>query len=80
MVDEYIQHFETLADKSELDEVALICVFEFDLHHSVTEKVYGLEAIPKTLKGWKEYTLHFNNQYCCFCALVKDPPNSHHLP
>ena len=78
--DEYIQQFKTLADESELDEVALIHVFECGLHCSVTEKVYGLEAMPKTLKGWKEYTSCFDNQYCHFHALVKDPPNSRHLP
>ena len=78
--DEYIQQFETLVDESELDEVALIHVFERGLHHSVTKKIYGLEAMPKTLKGWKEYASCFNNQYCHFCALVKDPPNPHHLP
>ena len=47
MVDKYIQQFKTLADESELDEVTLIHVFECGLHHSVTEKVYGLEAIPR---------------------------------
>ena len=78
--DEYIQQFETLADESELDKVALIHVFEHGLHCSVTKKIYGLEAMPKTLKGWKEYASHFDNQYHCFCALVKDPPNPHHLP
>ena len=64
--DEYIQQFETLADESELDEVALIHVFECSLHRSVTEKIYGLEAMPKKLKSWKEYTSCFDNQYCCF--------------
>ena len=78
-VDEYIQQFKTLADELELDEVTLINVFECGPHCSVTEKDYGLEAMAKTLKGWKEYASHFNNQYCHFCALVKDPPNPHHL-
>ena len=78
--DEYIQQFETLADESELDEVALIHIFKHGLHCSVTKKIYGLEAMPKTLKGWKEYASCFDNQYRRFRALVKDPPNPHHLP
>ena len=78
--DECIQQFETLADESELDKVALIHVFERGLHRSITEKIYGLEAMPKTLKGWKEYASRFDNQYRRFHALVKDPPNPRHLP
>ena len=73
--DEFIQQFETLADESELDEVALIHLFERGLHRSVTEKIYGVEVMPKTLKGWKEYASRFDNQYRQFRALTKDTPN-----
>lgn len=78
--DEYVQQFETLADESELDEVALIHVFERGLHRSVTEKIYGLEVMPKTLKSWKEYASRFDNQYRRFRALTKDPPNPRYPP
>jgi hypothetical protein len=78
--DEYIQQFETLADESELDEVALIHVFERGLHRSITEKIYGLEVMPKTLKSWKEYASRFDNQYRRFRALVRDPPNPRYSP
>ena len=61
--DKFIQQFETLADESELDEVTLIHLFEHGLHRSVTEKIYRVEVMPKTLKGWKEYASHFDNQY-----------------
>jgi hypothetical protein len=78
--DEYIQQFETLADESELDEVALVHVFERGLHRSITEKIYGLEVMPKTLKSWKEYASRFDNQYRRFRALVRDPPNPRYTP
>jgi hypothetical protein len=78
--DEYIQQFETLADELELDEVALIHIFEHGLHCSVTEKIYGLEVMPKTLKSWKEYASRFDNQFCQFHALTKDFPNSCYSP
>ena len=61
--DEFIQQFEALADESELDEVTLTHLFECGLHCSVTEKIYGVKVMPKTLKGWKEYASHFDNQY-----------------
>ena len=78
--DEFIQQFETLADKSELDEVALIHLFEHGLHRSITEKIYGVEVMPKMLKGWKEYASHFGNQYRRFQALTKDAPNPCYPP
>ena len=74
--DEFIQQFEALADESELDEVMLTHLFECGLHCSVTKKIYGVELMPKTLKGWKEYTSHFDNQYHRFQALTKDTPSS----
>jgi hypothetical protein len=77
---EYVQQFKTLADESELDEVAMIHIFKCGLHHLVTEKIHGLEVMPKTLKSWKEYASHFNNQFCQFRALTKDPPNSCYPP
>jgi hypothetical protein len=77
---EYVQQFETLADESELDEVALIHIFECGLHCSVTEKIYGLEVMPKTLKSWKEYASHFDNQFRRFRVLTKDFPHSHYSP
>ena len=64
--DKFIQQFEALTDESELDEVALTHLFERGLHCSVTEKIYGVEVMPKTLKGWKEYASRFDNQYCRF--------------
>ena len=72
--DEYIQQFETRADDSELDDIALVHVFERGLHRSVTEKIYSLEVMPKTLKGWKEYASRFDNQYRRYRSLVKDVP------
>jgi hypothetical protein len=78
--DEFIQQFETLSDESELDEVALIHLFERGLHRSVTEKIYGVEVMPKTLKGWKEYASRFDNQYRRFRALTKDTPNPRYPP
>ena len=78
--DEFIQQFEALADDSELDEVALTHLFECGLHHLVTKKIYGVEVMPKTLKGWKEYASHFDNQYCQFRALTKDTPSPCYPP
>ena len=48
-VDKFIQQFEALTDESELDEVALTHLFEHGLHCLVTEKIYGVEVMPKTL-------------------------------
>ena len=70
--DEFIQQFKALADESELDEVALTHLFECGLHHSVTKKIYGVKVMPKTLKGWKEYTSCFDNQYRQIRVLTKD--------
>ena len=70
--DEFIQQFKALADESELDEVTLTHLFECGLHHSVTKKIYGVKVMPKTLKGWKEYTSCFDNQYRQFRVLTKD--------
>ena len=64
--DKFIQQFEALTDESELDEVALTHLFEHGLHRLVTKKIYGVEVMPKTLKGWKEYASRFDNQYCRF--------------
>ena len=76
--DKFIQQFEALADESELDEVALTHLFECGLHCSVTEKIYGVEVMPKTLKGWKEYASRFDNQYCQFRALTKNTSSPHY--
>ena len=78
--DEFIQQFEALADESELDEVMLTHLFECGLHRSVTEKIYGVEVMPKTLKGWKEYASRFDNQYRRFRALTKDTPSPRYPP
>jgi hypothetical protein len=78
-VNEYVQQFKTLADELELDEVTLIHIFKCGLHCSVT-KIYGLEVMPKTLKSWKEYASHFDNQFHQFRVLTKDFPNSHYSP
>jgi hypothetical protein len=78
--DEYIQQFETLADESELDDVALMHIFERGLHRSVIEKIYNLETMPKTLKGWKEFASRFDNQYRRFRSLMKDVPSTRYTP
>ena len=78
--DEFIQQFKALADESELDEVVLTHLFEPGVHHSVTEKIYGVKVMPKTLKGWKEYASRFDNQYHQFRAFTKDTPSPHYPP
>lgn len=58
--EEYVASFKELMDDSGYNEAALMVEFERGLSRSLTDKIYNLEYLPRTLDGWMEQALKFD--------------------